>query len=160
MYDPGSSQNQDRWRSDRRGRLIAFLVGAAVSGLVTGLVVHGTTSSSHLITATGEGASTTVPLVAPARTGPPTTTRTAVPVSAATTTPVTSPTTQPAATSPPGSLPASAVIFGTVTDSAGRPVADAYVIGLDSLTLARTDTAGRYSMPCQAGRRWPERQPG
>jgi hypothetical protein len=36
-----------------------------------------------------------------------------------------------------------------VTDHAGRPLAAAYVIGLVSLTVARTDASGRYSIPCR-----------
>lgn len=40
-------------------------------------------------------------------------------------------------------------IQGTVTDGHGQPVPGAYVIGLDSLTVVRTDASGRYSMPCQ-----------
>lgn len=41
------------------------------------------------------------------------------------------------------------VLTGTVRDSAGNPVAGAYVIGLDSLTVARTDPSGVFSMPCE-----------
>jgi hypothetical protein len=41
------------------------------------------------------------------------------------------------------------VLTGTVDDSSGRPVAGAYVIGLDSLTVARTDASGQFTMSCQ-----------
>jgi hypothetical protein len=37
---------------------------------------------------------------------------------------------------------------GTVTDAAGNPVSDAYVIGMTDLSVARTDADGHYSMPC------------
>jgi hypothetical protein len=43
----------------------------------------------------------------------------------------------------------STAITGTVKDKAGHPVANAYVIGLDSLTVARTDASGRWSMSCE-----------
>jgi hypothetical protein len=39
---------------------------------------------------------------------------------------------------------------GTVTDADGNPVSDAYVIGMTALSVARTDAAGHYSMPCTA----------
>lgn len=51
------------------------------------------------------------------------------------------------------------LLTGVVRDAAGDPVPDAYVIGLESLTVVRTDSAGRFSMPCvlstrgEAGRR-------
>ena len=51
------------------------------------------------------------------------------------------------------------VITGTVSDSAGNRVPGAYVIGLDSLTVVRTDPSGTFSMSCDltshgvAGRR-------
>lgn len=40
-------------------------------------------------------------------------------------------------------------LTGRVTDSAGNPVAGAYVIGLDSLTVVQTDSSGQFSMPCE-----------
>ena len=41
-----------------------------------------------------------------------------------------------------------AAITGTVTDAAGQPVPGAYVMGLDSLTVVRTDPTGAFSMSC------------
>jgi hypothetical protein len=37
-----------------------------------------------------------------------------------------------------------------VTDADGNPVADAYVIGMTNLSVARTDADGHYALPCSA----------
>ena len=39
---------------------------------------------------------------------------------------------------------------GTVTGPDGRPVANAYVIGLTNLNVVQTDARGRFAMPCVA----------
>lgn len=70
------------------------------------------------------------------------------PVVTAVSTSTTTTTTATTATAP--SAPAAPTdVSGTVRDSGGRPVAGAYVIGVDSLTVVRTDSSGRYSMSCE-----------
>lgn len=54
----------------------------------------------------------------------------------------------PPPTTPSTTAPAN-VITGTVVDSSGQPVAGAYVIGLDSLTVARTNASGQFTMSCE-----------
>jgi hypothetical protein len=86
-------------------------------------------------------ASTTLP---PATTPPDTLPPATTTLPPATTAP---PTSSP--TSPPTSAPTpGGVISGTVDDSSGQPVAGAYVIGLDSLTVAQTDASGQFTMSC------------
>lgn len=75
----------------------------------------------------------TTPATTPAGSSPPPTT--AVPV----------PTTVPPAP-PPGRH--GRVTTGVVSGPDGKPLAGAYVIGMDDLAVATTDGSGRYSMPC------------
>jgi hypothetical protein len=81
-------------------------------------------------------------------------------VTATTAPPLTAPATIPPATGPAPTAPTTVppkttttnagrpATSGVVTDSSGRPVAGAYVIGLNNLAVARTDARGHYSMAC------------
>ena len=122
----------------------AFLAGATLSAVVTALVVQGGTGSGHVVASSAGGAPTsaTTTTTAPdAVTAAPTTTVTPPPTETSSSSPVTTASTTPAG---PGES-----ITGMVTDSAGHPLSGAYVIGLDSLTVARTDPTGHFAMPCK-----------
>lgn len=67
------------------------------------------------------------------------------------TSPATAPPTSVAATTPPAPTTTStahSATSGIVTAADGTAVAGAYVIGLDSLFVTRTNDAGMYSVPC------------
>jgi hypothetical protein len=113
--------------------MAAFLAGAALSALLTG-AIEGRGNADHVAvpaagtdTTTGTTAASPVPVTPPMKIGSPQ---------------ISAPTTVAANTG--GVAP----ITGRVNDSQGHPVPEAYVIGLQSLTVVRTDSAGRFSMPC------------
>lgn len=89
----------------------------------------------------------TLPAPAVATTNPPT--RSFAPTSLSA--PPTAPPTSVAVTTPPAPTTTSAghsATSGIVTAADGTAVAGAYVIGLDSLFVTRTNDAGMYSVPC------------
>ena len=139
LADSGRGDSPNSWQRNWKGLLAAFTAGAAVSALVAVIVVRSTEGTNSVVTANAGGrggiAVTTLP--------PP------VIPTAVTTVPATavSPTTAVPTTLAPGT--SGPPITGTVTDTGGRPVAGAYVIGLNSLTVVQTDVSGRYSMPCK-----------
>jgi hypothetical protein len=135
VYEAGSSEVSPRWQRDWRRLSLAFVAGAVLSAVVTVVVVDTVRADNHVVTSAGAQSSTTLSSL-PLVTAP-----TPVPSHA---------TTLPATTiAPPVSQQSSKPISGTVTDTNGHPVGGAYVIGLDSLTVVRADSAGRFSLPCQ-----------
>jgi hypothetical protein len=140
---------------------MAFLAGVVVSAIVAVVLTHhskpgvirlstAAAPSESDPTTVSSSSTTTTPSVAAPTTGatvPLATTVAPTLPSATTTIPptTTAPSTNPTAG---GSTPGG-VLTGTVDDSSGRPVAGAYVIGLDSLTVARTDASGQFTMSCQ-----------
>lgn len=147
MYDgrADGAEGKPRWS---RPRLVVAAVGAASVLAAVSLLLAGSGDKGRkIVTSDTTGPSTTAPTSLPVTTAVslvPTTPESVVTTTTSTTT-APAPTTTVAAAATGSSPP----ISGTVTDSAGHPVAGAYVIGLDSLTVVRTDSAGRWSMPCQ-----------
>ena len=123
----------------RAGRSVTMLVMAALLTLpacARSVSVLGTSGTGSPAPVSPPGAGPTF-TATPALPPPPTTTPSLPPVN--------KPTAVPTSASPRPT----ATVGGTVRDAAGRPVAGGYVIGLASLTVARTDSAGHYTMPCQ-----------
>jgi hypothetical protein len=104
-----------------------------------------------------------VTAVTPATVTPTTVTPASSPATPAHSTPTTTPspvpTTSPKSTTtvapvttttvaPAGTLNGARGVTGIVTDSSGKPIPNAYVIGMSDLSVARTDANGHYSMRC------------
>ena len=119
----------------------------------------GSAASAASATRASGSTSCPTPTTTVAAAAPPTTTG-STDVTATTVPPITPPATVPPATVPAPTAPTTVppkttttnagtpVTSGVVTDSSGRPVAGAYVIGLNNLAVARTNARGRYSMAC------------
>ena len=157
-----------------RGRPLGVaLIAAAVAAAVVALLALPHALPSHRVNVAGgpspvAPARTTVPVTItqtePTRRPPPTsgaTPSSPAPTSAAvaagsvgpaSSTPVSTTAPPPPTTlrSPPPTTSPPSAVSGVVRDGSGQPVANAYVIGLNSLTVARTDTSGRFSMPCSS----------
>ena len=137
----------------------AFVAGATVSAVITAVVIDGTRASTRLVGTAGSGstsAASTTPSTAASTnpsTNPSTAGRPAVTLpSTPTTTSLTTAGSATASTTVARSQTSTGqagTLTGRVTDDSGHPVPGAYVIGLDTLTVVRTDSAGRWSMPCQ-----------
>lgn len=127
-------------RMRRRRASRAGLGAATVAGVVAVAAPHIPGSPGRQVTAANPPATVAVPTSIPAH----------VPSTAIAPVPTTVPaiaTTVPATTA---TAPIPNVTSGTVTGPDGQAVADAYIIGLGNLAVARTDAGGHYSLPCVA----------
>jgi serine/threonine protein kinase len=132
-----------RW--SRRSTLVSAVIAAVALvgavGAFAALQLNNNSPHPGKIQTTNTAAGTT--------TTPPTTVAPLTPTTlvAPTTLPVIVPPVSPPTTVVPA---APTTVTGTVKDSSGAPVANAYVLGLNSLAVARTDASGRYSIPCKS----------
>lgn len=139
LADNGQGDSPNSWKRNWKGLLAAFTAGAAASALVAVIVVRASDGSSVVTAAGGTRGAITVPtvplLTIPGHGASRPSQETTLPA------PTTSTTLTPLTPGP--------ALTGMVADSGGRPVPGAYVIGLNSLTVVRTDSSGRYAMPCK-----------